>query len=99
MQTQTFKGTARTIVKVPGMGTLYTYHKTAVVIVREDGTIRLDSGGWKTNTTLRAMNQVSNQELLKFKVYQRKGDWFVSWQDRELPFTDQMVLNNIPVGV
>lgn len=98
-QTHSFRGTARTIVTVPGQGRFYSYHRTAVVVVREDGTIRLDSGGWKTRTTLIAMNQASNQDCLKFRVFQRDGDWFVHWQDRDVPFVDGMVLTNVPVEI
>lgn len=98
MQNHTFKGTARTIVNVPGQGKFYSYHRTAVVIVREDRTIRLDSGGYRTATTKRAMNQASNQDRLGFRVFQKAGEWFVTWQGRDIPFADQMVLNFIPAG-
>ena len=98
MQNHTFEGTARTIVTVPGQGRMYSYHRTAVVVVREDRTIRLDSGGWRTATTKRAMNQASNQDCLGFHVFQRAGDRFVRWQDRDLPFVDGMILSHVPVG-
>lgn len=90
-QTQVFRGTARSISTVNG-ARHYTYHRTVVVIVNPDKSIRLDSGGWKTNTTRTAMNQASNQDKLGFRVAQRAGDWFVTWQGRELPFVDGMTL-------
>lgn len=76
----------------------YVYHRTAVVIVNPDRSIRLDSGGWRTATALRAMAQASNQDDLGFRVFQRKGDWFVAWQGRELPFIDGMTLTHVPAG-
>lgn len=97
-QTQTFRGTARTIVTVPGQGRMYSYHRTAVVVVREDKTIRLDSGGWRTATTKTAMNQASNQDCLGFRVFAKNGDWFVNWQDRDIEYRDGMVLDFVPVG-
>ncbi len=97
-QTHTFKGTARTQLTVNGTRH-YVYHSTAVVIVNPDNSIRLDSGGWRTVTTLRAMNQASAQDDLGFRVFQRRGGWFVTWQGRELPFADQMLLTHIPVEV
>lgn len=95
-QTQFFRGTARATLVVDG-ARHYVYHRTAVVIVNKDKTIRLDSGGWKTNTTRTAMNQASNQDELGFRVFQHKGEWFVTWQDRDIPFEDGMVLTHVPV--
>ena len=96
-QTQVFRGTARTIVNTK-MGKFYSYHRTAVVVVLPDGSIRLDSGGYQTVTTKRAMNQASNQDDLGFRVFQRDHEWFVMWQGRELEFVDGMLLTHVPVG-
>lgn len=97
-QAHTFKGTARAQLTVNG-ARHYVYHRTAVVIVNSDRTIRLDSGGWRTVTTRTAMNQASNQDELGFRVFQRAGDWFVTWQGRDLPFTDGMTLTHVPAEV
>ena len=97
-QTSVFRGTARAQLTVNG-ARHYVYHRTAVVIVSQIKTIRLDSGGWRTATTLRAMNQASTQDELGFRVFQRRGDWLVTWQGRELPFADQMLLTHIPAEV
>ncbi len=97
-QTSIFRGTARAQLTVNG-ARHYVYHRTAVVIVNPDKTVRLDSGGWRTATTLRAMNQASTQDELGFRVFQRRGDWFVAWQGRELPFADQMLLTHAPAEV
>lgn len=97
-QTHTFKGTARAQLTVNG-ARHYVYHRTAVVIVNSDRTIRLDSGGWRTVTTRAAMNQASNQDELGFRVFQRDHEWFVTWQGRELPFADQMLLTHVPAEV
>lgn len=94
-QTSIFRGTARAQLTVNNQRH-YVYHQTAVVIVNPDRSIRLDSGGWRTATTLRAMNQASTQGELGFRVFQRRGDWFVTWQGRELPFADQMLLTLTP---
>lgn len=97
MQTQRFEGTARSILTVNG-ARHYAYHRTAVVIVNADRSIRLDSGGWKTATTKRAMNQASNQDELGFRVFQRDHEWFVHWQGRDIEFVDGMTLTHVPVG-
>ena len=97
-QTSIFRGTARAQLTVNG-ARHYVYHRTAVVIVNPDKTIHLDSGGWRTATTRTAMNQASAQDELGFRVYQRRGDWFVDWRGRTLPFTDQMLLTHVPAEV
>lgn len=91
-QTQRFQGTARAILR-DADATRYIYHQTAVVTKRVDGTIVLNSGGWKTATTRTAMNQASNQDQLGFRVFQRAHEWFVDVAGQELPFTDNMVIH------
>ena len=90
-QTHTFRGTARSIVRDAGR-TIYSYHRTAVVTRYEDGSIRLDSGGWRTATTKTAMNQASYQGQLGFGVHQRDHVWFVTHGGIERPFHDGMTL-------
>jgi len=90
-QTQVFRGTARAILR-DDEGTNYIYHKTAVVKRYYDGRIKLNSGGWLTNTTKTAMNQASNQDGLGFGVFQKDYQWFVNWKGETLPFNDNMIL-------
>jgi hypothetical protein len=92
-QSKIFRGTARRISTNPDTGTRsYFYHNTAIVGVYVDGTIRLNSGGWRSATTKLAMNQASNQDNLGFKVYQRKREWYISYKGAELAFSDGMFL-------
>ena len=97
-QTQEFRGTARSIITRDGVRE-YVYHSTAVVVVNADKSIRLDSGGWLTATTKRAMNQASVQDALGFRVFQKRGDWFVDWRGETFDFKDQMVLDDTRRGV
>lgn len=64
-----------------------TYHKTPVVKF-SDRTIVLNTGGYKTQTTKRRMNQAAHQFDLGFEVIQRKGDWLVMYGDWEISFDD-----------
>lgn len=69
------------------------YHETIVCHWGPDK-IQLDSGGWRTATTLRRMNQASRQFNLGFVVVQRKGEWFVSQGGRDyVPFENGMILD------
>jgi hypothetical protein len=69
------------------------YHKTAVVTFTAN-TIELNSGGWRTNTTKLRMNQTAAQFNLPFSVYQKKGEWFVTFKGETVPFHDGMCLFN-----
>jgi hypothetical protein len=83
-QQQTIGKTATTVLQVNGRLTV-TYHDTAVVVA-DDTTIILDTGGWFTATTKTRMNQTSAQFGLGFKVYQKRGEWFVDTNGTTIPF-------------
>lgn len=91
-QTREFRGVARATLRTPEGVRQFIYHSTAVVAVHPDGSIVLDSGGWKTTTTKTAMNQASSEAALGFRVYARARQWFVSYRGAELEFTDRMRL-------
>lgn len=102
MQNKIFTpGHNRAVVCKDGV-TEYILYSTAVVTVFQDGRIRLNSGGHQSATTQRAMTQVANQFGHPFRVYAKKGTWFVHWpayssdpkHDRE--FFDGITLDNIP---
>jgi hypothetical protein len=77
-QTQEVRGRA-TNVKRDKDGTLTVrYHWTDVVTVQPDGTIVLDTNGYKTVTTKTRMNQASNQYALGFSVWQKDYQWHVT---------------------
>ena len=77
-------------------GTKYIYRDTAVVTIRNNAEIILDTGGWATSTTKTCMNQVAAQYSLGFRVYQKDFDWFVDYKDtKAIPFNnDTLTLNN-----
>lgn len=58
-------------------------HETDVVVVRPDGTYRLDSGGWRTATTKERMNRA-----LPCPVWQTNGIWHIG----EVPYIDGMLV-------
>lgn len=92
MQTNIFRGTARNIVKDDN-GTKYYYHNTAIVTtVNGNPAITLDTGGWFTSTTKRAMNQVSNQFNLGFHVFQKNYEWFVNWKGVDHKFKGDSIV-------
>src|SRR3990172_1099523 len=51
-------------------------HSTCVVLFDAEKIV-LNSGGWRTVTTLARMNQASQEFNLGYVVFQRKGKWLV----------------------
>jgi hypothetical protein len=65
--------------------TTVVYHSTPIVSYNSHE-ITLNTGGFWTATTKKKMNQVSDMFNLGYKVYQKKGQWFVTWLDVDVPF-------------
>jgi len=74
-----------------GVTTVVRYYNTDVVRFN-DQKVRLDGGGYRTQTTKTRMNQTANQFGLGFQVYQKDFQWFVTFKGQTYPFTDGMVL-------
>jgi len=70
-----------------------TYHETTVVAF-SSGTITLDSGGWRTVTTKKRMNQASTEFGLGYSVFQKDFGWFVDLPNGEtVDFKDGMTFS------
>lgn len=68
------------------------YHSTCVA-EWDAVKIILRSGGWMTATTKLRMNQAANQFGLRFYVYQKDYEWYVTRPDGQtVRFTDGMVM-------
>jgi len=80
-------GTATTVVQTEkGYG--IKYHNTIVVEYLPDGSCILRSGGWKTVTTKRRINEYS-----PVRVYQQNFEWYIAdGKDTPTPFVDGMIV-------
>ena len=65
-----------------------TYHATEVVTYLPNGGVRLNNGGWYTNTTKQRMNQHGRG----IYVFQHKHEWFVAFEGKEYPYVNGMEL-------
>ncbi|GAG03802.1 unnamed protein product, partial [marine sediment metagenome] len=68
------------------------YWETDVVSFN-DRLIVLESGGYRTNTTKKRMNPVSDQYGLRYLVFQKNFDWFVDFGGETVDFEDGMILD------
>jgi len=93
MQTRRVQGTATSVSESPDVIRV-TYHDTVVVEITHNRIV-LNTGGWKTVTTKRRMNQASQQYGLGYHVYQSSHRWYVYWKvtDKTYEFkNDELVL-------
>ncbi len=83
-----------TITKLSGVDTyhedhskyqLVTYHN-ANIVVWDDDSIKLNTGGWFTATTKKRMNQVSREYSLGFHVYQKAHKWYVEYRGQVVSY-------------
>lgn len=90
-------GRASAILREPDRTTV-TYHGTPVVQIFTDGTIKLDTGGYRTVTTKRRMNQAAREFNLPYSVWQKDYEWYVTifhsdqgfmGEHKDYPFDDR----------
>ena len=74
-----------TEVVLHALGGFVKYHDTRIVDFDRQ-MIRLDTGGWKTVTTKRRLNQVSEAFGLGFRVYQEDYRWYVDYNGKTHQF-------------
>ncbi len=88
-QQHTIGSNNTTVTNVKG-DTIVVYHETAVVVFN-DKTITLDTGGWFTKTTKTRMMQASNQFDLGFTISTKGGTWFVDFKGTTVEFNGNVV--------
>jgi hypothetical protein len=91
-QTHRVSGRATTVAKDTAGNLVVTYHSTAVVTARPDGSVVLNTGGWRTVTTKARMLQAAHQFSLGYYVYQKAGNWFATWRGKIYPFIEDTLI-------
>lgn len=65
-------------------GVSVTLYSTEIFrLDREKGTVRLDNGGWSTDTTKRRMNECLLAAGVEASVYQEDYEWYVRTPEGE----------------
>jgi hypothetical protein len=65
--------------------TVYRLHSTDVARKRPDGSVILNSGGWRTLTTRDRMNSVLPAGV---SLYQSKGNWYLKSGEKQVAYFD-----------
>ena len=90
-------GNHKTKVLTEGSITKVVYHNTAVFIIDHSTRIvTLNSGGYRTNTTKKRINQSLDQfGMGGAHLYQKNFDWFIckNRNAEPMPFTDNMEIS------
>jgi hypothetical protein len=80
------------IISTGGVGSFKVKLYNTDIVNVADGRVVLNTGGFHTSTTRNRMNQASNQFDLGYRVFQRRGNMFVSSKGDEFPFYDGITL-------
>lgn len=79
-----------TVIRLSNQRIAIKYHGTLVVIHAADGRTELNSGGYKTVTTKRRMNEHTNSF-----VFQKSFTWYVQTNGIVREFHDHMMIGEV----
>ena len=65
-------------------------HDTNIIAFRPDGSIKLNSGGWRTVTTKDRINQ----HCKSIRIWSYKGVWILGVDGRKYVFADGMIIQH-----
>lgn len=88
---QTHIGTHKTTVTTEGNQIAIRYHNTNVVKFSPNWIV-LDSGGFRSATTKKRMNQTSQVYNLGYKVFQKNYNWFVDYQGKTIEYDNNQLI-------
>jgi len=66
-------------------------HDSMIVLITKKH-VFLWSKGWLTRTTKDRLNAASKEFNLRYRVFQKKLDWFVEYDGKVIPFEEGMKL-------
>ena len=70
-------------------------HRTAIAVYDHNTqALKLNTGGWQSNTTKSRLNAILDQLMYGARVYQKNFDWFLSYNNQTHDFNDGMILVN-----
>ena len=70
-------------------------HRTAIATYDHNTlALKLNTGGWHSNTTKSRLNAILDQVMYGARVYQKAFDWYLSYNNQTVDFWDGMILVN-----
>ena len=70
-------------------------HRTAIAVYdHKNQALKLNSGGYTTNTTKSRLNAILDEVMYGAKVFQKNWDWYLSYNNQTVDFWDGMILSN-----
>ena len=68
-------------------------HRTAIAVYdHKNEALKLNSGGYTTNTTKSRLNAILSEIFVGACVYQKNFDWFLNYNNQTHDFNDGMIL-------
>ena len=69
-------------------------HRTAIAVYdHKNEALKLNSGGYTTNTTKSRLNAILDEVMYGAKVFQKNFDWYLSYNNQTVDFWDGMILS------
>ena len=69
-------------------------HRTAIAVYDHNTqALKLNSGGYTTNTTKSRLNAILQELIAGASVFQRQFDWYLSYNNQTVDFWDGMILS------
>ena len=69
-------------------------HRTAIAVYDHNtNALKLNSGGYTTNTTKSRLNAILQGLIAGASVYQKQFDWYLSYNNQTVDFWDGMILS------
>ena len=84
-------GTHRTTISTDDNITSVKYHNTDVVKFSPNWIV-LNSGGYRTYTTKKGMNQTSQVYNLDYKVFKYKFNWYVTYKGKVIEYNNNQLI-------
>ena len=70
-------------------------HRTAIAVYDHNTqALKLNTGGWHTNTTKSRLNAILSELIAGASVFQRQFDWYLNYNNQTHNFNDGMILVN-----
>ena len=70
-------------------------HRTAIAVYdHKNEALKLNTGGYTTNTTKSRLNAILSELIVGARVFQKNFDWYLSYNNLTVDFWDGMILCN-----